>query len=179
MIRFLKNLFKTRPVFANAAEGVHPGLVTRTLESTVTTRHLIGKTGSTASQVAVCGAADSPLGVITDTGEAGDPVNVNLLSSTRTTALMIAAEAISVGEDVYTAAGGKVQDQPVVTGTYYQVGRALTAATGDGAVIEVEPCAPRKLIVAEAFTGVGNTDVITLAGILQQGPDKIVMLPDM
>jgi hypothetical protein len=179
MIRFIKNLFKTRPVFANVAEGVHPGLVTRTLENAVNTRHLIGKTGSTTGQVALCGAADSPLGVITDTGEAGDPVNVHLLSTSRTTALMVASEAISAGQDVYTAASGKVQNQPGITGTYYQVGRALTAATGDGATIEVEPCAPRKLIVATAFTGVGNTDVITLASMLQQAPDKIVMLPEM
>ncbi len=177
MIRFIKQLFRARPVFSNTAEGIHAGLITRTLESAVSVRHLLGKIGGSASQVSPCSASDSPLGVITDAGAPGDPVNINLLGTSPSTVLMVASEAISAGEDVYTAAGGKVQDQPAATGTYYQVGRAVTAATGDNAVLEVEPCAPRKLIVMDAFSGNGNTDVVSLAAVLEQAPDKVRVLP--
>ncbi|QYY34768.1 DUF2190 family protein [Ruficoccus sp. ZRK36] len=179
MINFIKKLFRARPVFSNTAEGTHTGVITRTLESTIEARYLIGKTGSTASTVALCDADESPLGVVCDTGEPGELVSVNLLSTAASTVLMIASEAITAGQDVYTANAGKIQNQPTTAGTYYQVGRALTTSTGNNAVIEVEPCAPRKVVVSESFSGDSEVDIATLTTILRKAPDKVVMLPLM
>ncbi len=176
MIRFIKILFHRLPVFSNVAEGTHQGQVTRLLDSSVSTRNLIGTQGSQANEVAVCDASDLPLGVITDTGEEAGAVNVCLLSNSPSTVLMVASEAISAGEDVYTAANGLVQDQPSIAGTYYHVGRALTPASGNGSPLEVMPIAPRKTLVLNAFVGTPATDLNSLATALEAAPDKLIMI---
>ncbi|WOO41167.1 capsid cement protein [Rubellicoccus peritrichatus] len=178
MINKLINVIRHEPVFSNVAEGTHAGQVTRMLESDITTRHLLGKIGSASTQVDLADAGDAPLGVITDCGEAGDYVNVSLPGSVDSTLLMIASEAISAGEDVYTAASGKVQDRPLVAGTYYQIGRALTDAAGDGDVLEVEPVSPRKTVVMDAFSGSSIVDFLALSTTYEKAPDKIIMLSE-
>jgi len=177
MIRFIKKLFNRLPAFSNVAEGVHPGSITRALESAVSTRNLVGKQGSAANKIAPCGASDLPLGMITDTGEADDIVNVSLLSNSPSTVLMVASEAISAGDNVYTASNGQVQDQPASAGVYYHVGQALTAAAGNGSVFEAIPMTPRKVVVMEGFTGTPATDLSSLASAFEAAPDKIIMIP--
>ncbi|MBC2593049.1 DUF2190 family protein [Ruficoccus amylovorans] len=179
MIRFIKKLFHARPVFANSAEGTHAGRITRILENTVSVRNLLGKIGPTADQTSLCGAGDKPLGVITDSGEAGEHVSISLLSASSTTILLVASEAILAGQDIYTSASGKVQNEPTAAGTYYLVGRALTAASGDNTLVEVEAFAPRKVIVLNAFTGNPSTDMATLGDTFGQAPDKVIVLPGM
>jgi len=88
---------------------------------------------------------------------------------------MTASEAITAGEDVYTAAAGKAQDLPVAAGTYYHVGRALTAATGDGVEIEVETCVPEKLVVIAALTS-ADTD---LGSLTLTAPDALTVGADI
>lgn len=103
-------------------------------------RYLLVKTGSDANHVAVSGASDKPLGLCLDEPSAAeDPAAVRLLGCGKGTVRMVGAEAIAAGADVYGAASGKVQDEPAVAGTYYRVGRAVTACTGDGDKFEVEP----------------------------------------
>lgn len=137
-----------RTVIASNSLGTHESALTRLADAAFTTRHLLVTAGSDDAHVALCDASDIPLGVATDTTSAADDrTAVALLGAASSSLLMTAAEAISVGEFVYTAASGKVQDLPVSAGTYYLVGLALSAASNDGDLIEVDPCVPRALTI--------------------------------
>jgi len=70
----------------------------------------------------------------TEAFAAGDIITVRLTSAPGT-CKMIAAEALSVGDAVHTAASGKVGDTATATG--YLVGRSLTISGADGDIIEV------------------------------------------
>lgn len=93
-----------------------------------------------AAHAAVCAAAaDQPLGLATDEADAAeDPVAVRLLGAGKGTVLMVAGETITADEDVYSKGDGKIMDEPAVAGTYWKVGRAVTAGTAD-VEMEVEP----------------------------------------
>jgi len=139
---------RNQVLLGNIAEGTHEDSITKLADAAQTTRHLLVKIGTDADHIAVCGASNDPLGVCNDEPSAAErEANVILLGVTHNTVLMVASEAIPAGERVYTAASGKVQDEPSAAGTYYCVGRALTAAGDDGDVIEVEPCFPIGLVV--------------------------------
>lgn len=127
---------------ANIAEGVHAtGNITKGADAAITERYLLGKIGSAADRVAVCGAADTPIGVITDeAAAAGDLVNVALLGSVTGTVRMVASAAIVQGALVEPAASGRVQTLGGGAGTHHVVGRALDAAAAAGDVIEVDAC---------------------------------------
>jgi hypothetical protein len=85
-----------------------------------------------SGKLAAAGASDVELGTMEVASFADlDVVSVRLRTA-EGTAKMVASEAITSGNPVYAAAGGKVAS----TGTVY-VGTALEAATADGDVIEV------------------------------------------
>jgi hypothetical protein len=134
---------------ANIAEGTHAGMITKLTDAAITTRHLLVKVGSDSDHIAVCGASDRPRGLCDDeAGAAEEPVNVNLLGCGNTTQKMVASDAIADDVDVFTAADGKIQNEPSAAGTYYKVGRSMGAASTDGDEIEVEPCHPIAYVVA-------------------------------
>jgi hypothetical protein len=125
---------------ANIAEGTHQGGLTKAADAAIAERHLLGKIGSASDRVAVCGAADIPIGVITDeAAAAGELVSVSLLGSTRGTVRMVASAAIVQGALLEPAANGRVQTLGAGAGTHHVVGRALDAAGAAGDVIEVDP----------------------------------------
>ncbi len=116
----------SRPRFSNVTEGTHEGSITKKTDAALSTRFSLVKIGSDADHIAVCGAGDRPLGIATDEAEAAeDNLNVNLLGSSSSTQKAVASEAIAVGDSVFTAASGKVQNEPGGAGTYYLVGRGL------------------------------------------------------
>lgn len=87
--------------------------------------------------LAAAGVADKELGTLLDASFAsGDMRTVRLRNCSGTTKY-VAAGAIAVGADVYTAASGKVND--TAASTSYLLGTALEEATADGDVIEVLP----------------------------------------
>lgn len=131
----------TRTVrLANIGEGTHDGNITKAADAPITERFLLGKIGSAADRVALCGAGDTPIGVITDEAAAvGDLVNVSLLGSSRGTVRMVAASALAQGATLETTASGRVQTLVTSAGTHHLVGRALDAATAAGELIEVDP----------------------------------------
>lgn len=156
----LLNFLPGRPLkveFANAvADGTHEGAITRKVDAAVATRYLMAKEGTDDDHVAACAAADIPIGVMTDEAKAAeDNIAIELLGISKRTLLMVASEAIDAGEYVYTAAGGKIQNEPAIAGTYYLVGKALSDAAADGDQVEVAHCHPIKLVVQATF---GNTD---------------------
>lgn len=127
-------------LLANIAEGTHDGHITKAVDAAITERFLLGKIGSAADRVAVAGAADTPIGVITDEAAAiGDLVNVSLLGARTSTLRMVASGAIAQGALIEPAANGRVQTLGVGAGTHHVVGRALDAASSAGDVIEVDP----------------------------------------
>jgi hypothetical protein len=127
-------------LLANIAEGTHDGNITKAADAAITERFLLAKIGSAADRVAVAGAADTPIGVITDEAAAiGDLISVALLGARTSTLRMVASGAISQGALLEPAASGRVQTLGVGAGTHHVVGRALDAATNAGDVIEVDP----------------------------------------
>lgn len=131
----------------DAAVETHECSVTRTNDAAVTDRHLLWKQGSTDGGIAVCAAANVPLGTVDNT-ETGTGVRqtVNLLGKGGTKK-MVALAAVAAGVRVYTAAGGKVQVAPTGA-TVALVGVALTAAANANEIIEVSDCAPVSVTFA-------------------------------
>jgi len=136
-----------RPVFANIAQGTHAGYLTVTAASAFGSKYLLAKADSTAGEIDVCGAGDCPVGVAGDEADEGDPLALKILGVNPQSVLVAASGTIPSESYLYTAANGEVQAEPTTAGTYYLVGRALTAATAAGDIIEAETCLPVKLIV--------------------------------
>lgn len=140
-------------------DGVHTdGVLGKKADAALAVRHYLVKTGSDADHVAVCAAAsDEPLGVCIDEAEAAeDPVSVKLLGACSGTVLMVGNETITAGEDVYSGTDGRVQDLPAIAGTYWKVGRSVTATTAD-LELEVEPCTPRKVVIIANAASLATT----------------------
>ncbi len=87
----------------------------------------------TAGVLAVAGLTDKELGVTMDRIEANRHGAVRLRSASGTSQF-IASAALSAGDDVFTAASGKVAAS---ASTAYLIGEVLEAASGDGSLVEV------------------------------------------
>lgn len=140
-VRVLGNAILTEQV------TTHCGSVRRLADGAIATRHLLMKKGTDDVDVATCGASNVPLGTVDNTVADNEEVDLLLLGGERTQK-MVASEALGVGELLFTAASGKVSNLSATSGTYYQVGVALTAAAADGDVMEVLTCPPVKVTVA-------------------------------
>ena len=153
-----------RPVFSNIAQGTHAGYITVTAASAFVSKYLLAKANSSAGQIDVCGVGDCPVGIATDEAAVGDPVALKIPGVSPQSVLVTASAAISTGAYLYTAANGKVQAEPATAGTYYLIGRALTAATAAGDQIEAETCVPVKLVVlAKPTTTVAAINALTFS----------------
>lgn len=122
--------------------GVHEGgRKTYLADAAISTRFLLVKAGSDLDHVAVIDSVlDIPLGVCNDEPvDTTSPVTVQCLLGADTTVRMVAAHAITIGQPVVTHGDGKVEALGTTAGMFWCVGYALTAATADGDVIEVQP----------------------------------------
>lgn len=128
--------------------GTHANGITRMAEVAFATPHVLVQKGTADNEVKLNVANTFPLGTVADAVPINDPVGVQLLAGGGQTLLMVASEAVAVGDEVYTDAGGKVQDLPVAAGTYYKVGTALTVADADDDEVEVMPCYPVVTVVS-------------------------------
>lgn len=145
--QLLGSLLSVRqPVFCNVAEGTHAGHITQYLETSVTARYTIAKPGTTSGKVDIATATDKPIGIITDEGITGDPVNLALLGSASSTLLARAGASISAGDDLVPNATGQAVPVPASAGTYYVVGQAVADAAS-GTLVEFDPCTPRAITV--------------------------------
>lgn len=98
-------------------------------------KHARVKVASTG-KISEAGLADKEIGTALNEAFAdGDRVAVKLRTAPGTHK-MIAADAVSIGDAVFTQASGKVGDTEA---TAFLVGTALDAATADGDIIEVLP----------------------------------------
>jgi hypothetical protein len=133
----------------NVAEGFQPAVKTYLTDAAIATRFLLGKVGSDASHVAVCGATDIPLGVIHDEAAAAElGVSVAKFGLHNEGEIAVASAAIAADALLVPAANGKVVTLPATAGTYYIIGRATAAAAADGDQVEFTPCFPTQRVVA-------------------------------
>lgn len=162
---------KTRVSLSNIASGVHQsGKVARKLEVAFADRYLLAKQGTAADEIALNGADDRPIGVMTDEGVAGDYRNVQLLGAADATVRMVADGSINAGQRLYTAAAGKVTASPSMGS--YQIGTAVTSA-GDAEQVEVDPAEPvpystHRVIAAGVHDwagGAATQDTISIPGL--------------
>jgi hypothetical protein len=128
-------------VLANIAEGQHLASqgITYETDVAITERNLLVKRGSAANRIAICGAADTPIGVCSDeAAAAADLVNVRTFHSDLTL-LVVASAAIAQDALMEPAANGRVATLGAGAGTHHVVGRALNAAAAAGDLIEMAP----------------------------------------
>lgn len=101
--------------------------------------------GAEANGVVVAGDNDFLVGVVdnstallqdavSDSGnQSGRPITVKLQGI----AAVLASGAVTFGDEIISAAGGKVKKLPTAAGTYNVVGRAMTSAA-DGKIVYFE-----------------------------------------
>jgi hypothetical protein len=166
---FVAAFFRGDPqafALANAIDtGTHAGPITKAADAAIA-RFLVVKEGTTAgSTIAVCGASDLPLGCTLNPADAAaDRIAIGLFAFGETR-LLTASEAITIGDPIYTAASGKVQNEPASAGTYYRIGYALTSAAADGDPVEVQTFPPIKVVVVAAFTSTNGTAAAASASL--------------
>ena len=132
-------------------DGTHAnGVLTLKCDAALASANLLVKKGTDASHVAVTAAeTDFPRGfVMHGTETAEDHVSVRLLGKGGDTKLAVASAAIAADARVVPAAAGKVQTIPTAQGTYWVVGRAVTAAAADGDPIEIDDCHPFQVTIS-------------------------------
>lgn len=135
------------------SEGLTPthdkGRLTRVCEAAFPTRYLLARAGAGADGALINNANTRPIGVSPDEGDVGDPIAICSLGSSMGTMRVRASKAFPAGVRLFTAAGGKVTD--VHTAGCFYVGQALTASTGDDAIVELDPIHPLLSATANSF----------------------------
>lgn len=155
------------PAFSNIAEGTHAGSLTLTAAEDIDSPYLLVKIDDTGNAVEICTAADLPVGLALDECDMGEGVAVALPGCAESTFMCRAASDIDAGDEVFTAADGKVAN--TATGSCYKVGVAINAAQA-GALVEVDPqgFGTRPNQIAESgmyvWQGSGAEETMTLAG---------------
>ena len=127
-----------------AATPHDKGNISRTLLSALSVPHLLVKVGA-GGAADICGATDEPLGPCHDSPAIGERATISHLGASPGTKTMVASKAIGDGDRVFTTAGGKVTDTAI--NNSWLVGKAITAASGDGKTLTVVPCFPRQQTV--------------------------------
>jgi hypothetical protein len=138
----------------NQYAGAHShenGRITLESDVAITLEFAAVKAGSTAARVAVTAAStDVPLGIAeSKTDGEGYNVAVRLYGKGADTKPAVAGDAITRLARVIATADGKHIALPTDAGTYYVVGRALTAAAADGDLFELDDCHPVPVVVSE------------------------------
>lgn len=156
-----------KPDFCNIAEGTHAGHMTAFAKSALPQSNLLVK--AVEGGVALAGADERPVGVCTDCGEAGDPVDVALPGCAESTVICVAIGAVETGDALYSAAAGKVSAS--MSPGCHKVGVALTPAPSGG-VVEVDPqgfgMKAYEILACGSHTwngGAATTDTMALGGI--------------
>ena len=155
------------PAFSNIAEGTHAGSLTLTAAEDINSPYLLVKIDDTGNAVEICTAADLPVGLALDECDMGEGVAVALPGCAESTFMCRAASDVDAGDEVFTAADGKVAN--TATGSCYKVGVAINAAQA-GALVEIDPqgFGTRPNQIAESgmyvWQGSGAEETMTLAG---------------
>jgi hypothetical protein len=141
-VLFIKRIRRGGFVVANIGEGRHTtGNISKLTDAAHTTRYLVVKRGTDDGHVAIANAqTDVPYGVATDEADAAEkPVNIFVCGPGEGTVFMVCNAALAIGDWLFVGAGmgGKVDKIAGVAGTYFPIGRALTATSAQGDLVEV------------------------------------------
>lgn len=131
--------------------GTHAnGIVTKKCDAVLSVADLLVKIGSDADHVAVTAAStEAPFGFSdAPTDAIEDEVAVRLPGKGGDTKLGWSGAAIAVGDRLVPAANGRVTPLPTGSGTYWVVGKALSAASGAGEPVEIDDCHPYPVVVS-------------------------------
>lgn len=146
------NTFPGQLGFLNA-DGRIDGFVDAGVSLPVAQRFLIWKFGADANHFAIAGAADYPLGASPDSPSAtviatALQMSVFLFGSHKGALIGISLGAITHGNPIGTAAGGKVQDLTLAgNGNYWLVGYALNDVAVANAEVSYNPQSPRQVTI--------------------------------
>jgi hypothetical protein len=112
-------------------------------------RYTLVKRGSDEDHVGVCDVGDIPLGATEDDSASAveDRVSFRYFGAGHSTCQATASGAVAVEDFLVAADNGRLRKLPAVAGTYYIVGRALSAAV-DGKVFHFVPSFPIQRVVA-------------------------------
>ncbi len=91
-----------------------------------------------SGELTLAPATKTGIGTTKYAGESGKPVGVVYWNKPGTV-LETAQAAIAVNDTVVAGTNGRVQTLPTAAGTYYQIGRALSAAGEAGDYVEILP----------------------------------------
>lgn len=118
---------------------------------------------SAANTVAYVGAGENAVGVTLDKVASGAPVSVQMLGDA--TVKLVASDALTVNTLCYAAADGKISAASPGSVSGLQSFQVLTAASGDGSVIEAAPISEVLGYGAQVLRFAvedANTDPVTL-----------------
>ena len=129
---------------ANIAEGTHDrGIISKKTDAALALRHLCVKRGTDDDHIAVSGAGDEALGVCQDEADAAERVvAVQLLGCAARTVKVVSdgSGVLAVGDNVTTAASGKVAKVAVTVGQKYIVGKVVQGCPAtDGEIAVIVP----------------------------------------
>jgi len=155
--------------FVNAITAINitpKGRGTRLADASFTARYLLAKAGTDASHIGICGLTDKPFAVVPDMTSVADqaasdlsyPLPVSILGLNEDTERMVASAAISIDDLVVPAASGKIKTLPTTAGTYWVVGKAVTAAAANNDLVEVAPSFPYLVKVGAGYPTAGLGD---------------------
>ena len=151
----VRNAFSSRadqtPQFANIGEGQSStGCKSYFPDAALANRFMIVKIGSDQYHCAATAATtDIPLGIAMDSADAANldvPINIGLLGCMTGTGKVLLGGTVAAGDFLATGAAGTAVIMPTTTGTWYRIGRALSAGVS-GDVIEFAHEVPGKYII--------------------------------
>lgn len=154
-------------------DGIHPNgeLGHLLADAAHTLRYLVVRRGSDANHFALGTASAEPLGICMDVPSAAEETgSVALFGVTPGTLLAVGSEAIAADADVYCAASGQLQDRPAVAGSYFKVGKAITACTGAGLPFELAHHRPVRVSI------LANAADLTALKAAATAPSEIMFL---
>ena len=160
--------------FCNIADGTHAGSITMKAVQNFGYSNLVAKLYANG-EIKVANATDKPFGVCTDEADAEDSVAVALPGCAESTFMCRAANEITAGSTVYTAAQGKVSS--VAAGGSYRIGVAIADASANG-IVEVDPVGfgePAWAVVNAEITGWTNaTSALSLSAPYIKNTDIVI-----
>lgn len=126
--------FGKESAFCNIAEGTHAGHITVVAKNAIAAANLVVKFDQ--GGIAVANVGDVPAGVCTDSGDAGDILDVALPGCAESSFICISGTDVKEGDNLYTSNAGKVVKRATIGS--FKVGVALTSAPAGG-MVEVDP----------------------------------------
>lgn len=136
-------------IVANSSLGTHAeGNITYTAETAIAQRYVFGKINQ--RKVSPARRNERAVGLLTDTGQMGDPINVIILGSNIGTLKVRTSMAVAQGDLLTPDSNGLAANhKKLPAGTYHIAGIALTNADA-GELVEFTPTLGLEKVIEAA-----------------------------